>query len=147
MKLAKSIVARRRKRSHGFTLVELVVVLTIIVVLMGSGFFLISGMIDDAKITAAQRQIGNIETHILGFSQGTYGKPPTQDQGLRALVEKPSAPPVPKQWRKRMTEEELLDPWGNPFQYRNPPQKSEKKFDLWSLGEDGVESDDDVGNW
>jgi general secretion pathway protein G len=62
------------------------------------------------------------------------------------LYERPTTDPQPERWRAYL-DEPMLDPWGNEYQYAFPAQKSSKKYDLYSLGEDGVESDDDVGNW
>src|SRR6056297_1997910 len=134
------------KRRSGFTLVELVVVITIITVLMGSGIYLITGFIDDAKYQRVDSDIKALDLALKAYERNNYFKPPTQEQGLMALVERPTGDPQPERWRAYL-EEPMLDPWGNEYQYRFPATKSGKKYDLYSLGEDGVESDDDVGNW
>jgi len=134
------------KRRSGFTLVELVVVITIITVLMGSGIYLITGFIDDAKYGRVDSDIKALDLALKAYERNNYFKPPTQEQGLMALVERPTGDPQPERWRAYL-EEPMLDPWGNEYQYRFPATKSGKKYDLYSLGEDGVESDDDVGNW
>ena len=72
---------------------------------------------------------------------------PTQDQGLEALVSKPSKEPIPDRWMALM-EELPKDPWGQPYKYRIPAQKSKKAYDVWSLGKDGQDGTaDDMGNW
>lgn len=126
-------------------MVELVVVLTILVVLGGSAIFLTVGIIDDAKATTVDGDLKAIDTYLASYMRNNYGKPPEQNQGLIALVEKPSDNP-PKKWRQYATEE-LIDPWGNPYQYRYPAQKSKKKYDIWSGGEDPATEEDDIGNW
>lgn len=135
-----------RSRRSGFTLVELVVVLTIIAVLAGSGIFLVVGFIDDAKYQRVDSDLKALDLALKSFERNNYFKPPTQEQGLAALVTRPTSEPQPERWRAYL-EEPMRDPWGIEYQYRVPAQKSTKKYDIYSLGEDGVESDDDVGNW
>ncbi|MDF1753087.1 MAG: type II secretion system major pseudopilin GspG [Verrucomicrobiales bacterium] len=143
MKLSNQI---KRKKQSGFTLVELVVVMTIIVVLAGSGIFLVTGIIDDARVQTADNNLKALDVALKSYERNNYGKPPTQEQGLAALTERPTSGNVPKRWRAYL-EEPMLDPWGNEYQYRFPAQKSKRRYDIWSLGEDGVESEDDIGNW
>ncbi|MEM7699882.1 MAG: type II secretion system major pseudopilin GspG [Verrucomicrobiota bacterium] len=144
--LPQSQSAALKRRAAGFTLVEILVVLTIIVVLMGSGIFLVTGFIDDAKVTRVESDLKTLELAIGSYERNNYFKPPTQEQGLMALVERPTSEPQPERWRAYL-EEEMKDPWGIPYQYRFPAQESRKKYDIFSLGEDGVESEDDIGNW
>ena len=135
-----------KTRRSGFTLVELVLVITIISVLAGSGIYHVIGFVDDAKYGRVESDLKSLDLLVKSYERNNYFKPPTQEQGLQALVERPTSDPQPARWRAYL-EEPMLDPWGNPYQYRFPAQKSGKKYDLYSLGEDGVESEDDVGNW
>lgn len=137
---------RQRQRTGGFTLVELVIVLTIIAILMGSGIYMLTGFIDDAKYQKVDSDIKALDLALQSYERNNYFKPPTQEQGLRALVERPTSDPQPERWRAYL-EEPVMDPWGNEYQYRYPAKMSKKKYDIYSLGEDGMESDDDVGNW
>lgn len=142
----------RRSRQRGFTLVELVIVLTIIGILAGSGIYMLVGWLDEAKYERVRGDINTIDLAIKGFERGNYSKPPTQEQGLQALVERPTTDPQPERWRAYLEDAKaLLDPWGNPYQYRYPATKSKKKYDIWSNGENGVEdtgeTGDDIGNW
>ena len=82
------------------------------------------------------------------------GRFPTSDQGLRALIEKPSGAPEPYDWRPGgyLSKRELpRDAWNNEFQYASPGERNPDSFDLWSLGRDGkpggLEEDSDIGNW
>lgn len=137
----------RYQRSRGFTLVELVIVLTIIGLLAGSSIYLIIGFVDEAKIKRVQGDLRTIETAISGYERNNYFRPPSQEQGLQALVTKPTSEPAPKMWIAYM-QEVPLDPWGQEYQFRNPAtQNTAKKYDIYSLGEDGVESEDDIGSW
>ncbi|MCL4107263.1 UNVERIFIED_CONTAM: hypothetical protein GTU68_017147 [Idotea baltica] len=126
----------------------MVIVITIIGILAAATVVGVGGFVDDARMSAAELGIDQLETAILSYSGKNYSKPPTQEQGLMALHERPTTEPVPKMWRAYIEEkEQLLDPWGNEFQYRNPAQKSKKGYDIFSLGKDGIESDDDIGNF
>ncbi len=127
-------------------MVELVIVLTIIGILAGSGIYLLMGVIDDAKYERVGSDLKVLDLALQQYERNNYFKPPTQEQGLGALVEKPSSDPQPPRWRQYL-EEMMLDPWGQEYQYRYPASKSKKKYDLYTLGEDGVESEDDQGNW
>jgi len=70
---------------------------------------------------------------------------PTTEQGLQALVTYPGGEPAPAKW-KQLMEKVPLDPWGTPYLYRNPPKVSNAKgYDLFSLGPDKKESEDDIG--
>tara|TARA_R110002096_G_scaffold342165_6_gene535094 strand:+ start:996 stop:1427 length:432 start_codon:yes stop_codon:yes gene_type:complete len=135
-----------QKRSSGFTLVELVIVITIIAVLSGSGIYLVVGFIDDAKYQRVDGDLKALEVALKSYERGNYFKPPSDEQGLMALVERPSGDPQPERWRAYL-DEPMKDPWGNDYQYRIPAQKSSKKYDIFSFGEDEVESEDDIGNW
>ena len=134
------------RKNAGFTLVELVIVITIIAVLAGSGVYLIVGFVDDAKYQRVDSDLKALDLALKSYERGNYFKPPTQDQGLQALVERPTGDPQPERWRAYL-DEMMLDPWGQEYQYRVPAQRSTKKYDIFTYGEDGVESEDDVGNW
>ena len=67
---------------------ELVIVLTIIGILVGSGAWMMMGWIDEARYEKARMAIRDVDLAIKGFERGNYSRPPTQDQGLKALVEK-----------------------------------------------------------
>lgn len=145
--LHRSDLRIRPRRSRAFTLVELVIVLTIIGILAGSSIYLIVGFVDDAKYVTVDGDIKAISLAIGGFARDNYSRPPSQEQGLEALMVKPTGEPQPKMWRQRL-KEIPIDPWGTAYQYRYPATKNTtESYDLYSFGEDMVESDDDVGNW
>ena len=72
---------------------------------------------------------------------------PTTEQGLQALIEKPVIEPIPRKWEQQM-EAPILDPWGRPYvyRYRGWWKRSDEQYELFSLGADGVESADDIGD-
>ena len=104
---------------------------------------------DQAKITVAQGDIKGISSALDMYRLDNHAYPSTQ-QGLEALVKKPSGNPAPKNWNRDGYLKRLpVDPWGNEYQYLAPGRKG--AFDLYSLGADGKEggsdSNADIGNW
>lgn len=135
----------RTRSTAAFTLVELVLVITIISILVGGGIYYMMGNVDVAKEVKAETDIKAISTQIQVYESRNL-QPPTTEQGLQALVERPTAEPIPEKWTQLM-EEVLKDPWGKQYQYKYPAERSKKAYDLYSLGPDGVDSEDDIGNW
>src|SRR5690606_23733764 len=106
---------------------------------------LIKGNVDVAKETRVESDIKNIVTQLKVYEARNLA-PPTTEQGLKALVEKPTSEPVPERW-SQLLEEVPKDPWGREYQYQYPAKRSKADYDVYSLGKDGVESADDIGNW
>ena len=129
-----------KKKSRGFTLIELMVVIVILGILAGLVLPRFMGRTEEAKKTKARLQIENLEgaLKLYKLDIGTY---PTTEQGLEALVQKPSTGTVPKNWREGGYLEKTKvpeDPWGRPYVYMSPGIKN-RDFDLKSLGADGEE--------
>ena len=133
---------RRRPAQGGYTLFEIMLVLGIISVLVGSAIFMLAGNIDVAKEQRVDSDIEAISMQLRTYEMLNY-RMPTTEQGLEALVTQPTTEPRPRRW-KQLMKEVPLDPWGNEYVYRNPG-KGGSGFDLYSLGPDGKESDDDSG--
>jgi general secretion pathway protein G len=129
----------------GFTLIEIVLVITIIAVLGAATIYLIKGNVDTAKSTRVDSDIKMIVTQLKTYEARNL-QPPTTEQGLKALVEMPSIEPVPERWLQ-LLEEMPKDPWNREFRYVYPAKRSKAEYDIFSLGADGVESADDIGNW
>lgn len=129
----------------GYTLMEIMLVLAIISVLVGAGIYYLTGSLDVAKEQRVDADIQTLTTQL-----GTYESQnlflPTTAQGLQALVTRPGSEPQPKRW-KQMMKKTPIDPWGMPYQYKNPGTKNPERFDIYSFGPDRVESGDDIGNW
>jgi general secretion pathway protein G len=132
-------------RAAGFTLIEIVLVITILAVLGAAAIYLIKGNVDVAKETRVDSDIKNIMTQIKVYEARNL-QPPTTEQGLKALVELPTIEPVPERWTQ-LLEEIPKDPWNNEYRYTYPAKRSKAAYDVFSLGRDGVESADDIGNW
>jgi general secretion pathway protein G len=130
----------------GFSLIEMVLVLGIIALLVGSGIVYLVGVLGVGKETRVKADINTISAALRTYESQNLALPTTQ-QGLRALVEMPKTKPVPKSWRP-LLKKTLLDPWGNEYQYLNPGKKDAGGFDLSSAGPDGkAGTEDDIGNW
>jgi general secretion pathway protein G len=125
------------RRRSGFTLLELVVVIIVLGLLAGLVAPQIIGRLSDAKSTTARTQIELLSVALDGYrlDNGSY---PTTDQGLAALRDRPTRPPVPASWRGPYLRKAVpVDPWGRPYLYRFPGEKNAGTFDLESLGRDG----------
>ncbi|HRH16662.1 MAG TPA: type II secretion system major pseudopilin GspG [Aquabacterium sp.] len=137
----------RRLASKGFTLIELMVVLVIIGLLAALIVPNVLDRADDARLTAARTDITNVMNSLKLYRLDNQ-RYPTGEQGLQALVTKPSVSPVPSNWRPYL-EKLPNDPWGQPYKYLNPGLKGE--VDVFSLGADGKEGgegkDADLGSW
>ena len=127
----------------GYTLFEIMLVLGIIAVLVGSAIYMLSGNIDVAKEQRVQSDIQAISMQLRTYEMLNYRKP-SSEQGLKALVQMPSSNPRPQHWKKLM-ENVPLDPWGNEYIYNNPGKFKTDGFDLYSLGPKGVEGDGNIG--
>lgn len=141
--------AHRRARRPGFTLVEVMVVVVILGLLATLVVPRVMGQGEQARRTAASVQIKEIEQalDLFRLDNGFY---PTTEQGITALVTKPSLAPEPRNWRSGGYLKKVpVDPWGNSYLYRNPGDHGE--IDLLSLGPDGVEGGEgnnaDITNW
>lgn len=126
-----------RKDQSGFTLIELMVVITILALLVVLVAPRLVGRTDEARRTAAKMQIKNLE-QALEFFKLDNGFYPTTEQGLEALVTKPSLGRISQNWREGgyLKPPKLpLDPWQRPYVYMSPGLHGE--YDLLSYGADG----------
>jgi general secretion pathway protein G len=137
----------RRRGLRGFTLIELLVVLVIIGVL---GALIVPNLfssLDDARVTAARTDIKTLVESLKRYKIDNQ-RYPSADQGLDALVRKPTANPVPPNWKPYL-DKLPADPWGKPYQFLNPGVNGE--IDVFSFGADGQPGGEgknaDVGSW
>ena len=145
--LQAKIMCRAKAKQRGFTLIELMVVLAIIGILAALVVPNVLNRADDARITAARTDIGNL-MQALKLYRLDNQRYPSAEQGLRALVVQPTTGPAPLNW-KPYIDKLPNDPWGKPYQFMNPGLKGE--VDILSLGADGqvggVGKNADIGSW
>ena len=131
----------------GFTLIELMLVIVIIGALAAMVVPRLVGRSEEARIGASRADIKGNLSLALRLYEVDNGRYPTSDQGLTALIIKPTAPPTPDNWKGPYIEHEPFDPWKRPYVYKYPGTHPPRDYDLYSLGPDGKESADDIGNW
>ena len=136
---------------RGFTLLEIIVVVFILSLLAAIVAPRIIGRTDDARIAEAKVQIKNFETALKLFKLDNAFYPSTE-QGLDALIEKPTTGKVPQKYREGGYLEQKkipLDPWDNPYVYISPGMYGD--YDLFSYGADGTEGgegmNEDITSW
>ena len=137
----------RRRLSAGFTLIELMVVLVIIGVLAALIVPNVLERADDARATAAKTDVNNL-MQALKLYRLDNQRYPASEQGLQALLVKPTTGPIPSNWKSYL-DKLPNDPWGRPYQYLNPGIKGE--IDVMSFGADGQPGGEgknaDIGSW
>jgi len=144
-----SQILNKRTYRSGFTLIEIMVVMVILGILAALIVPKIMGRPDEARIVAAKQDMSSIMQALKLYKLDNLRYPSTE-QGLQALVKKPTSTPEPKNWKSGGYLERLpIDPWGNPYQYLHPGLHGE--LDIMSLGADGAtggqDNDADIGNW
>ena len=135
------------KEKSGFTLVELMLVVIIIGILGAMVLPRLAGRSEQAKIAVARSDINANLAVALDLYELDMGRYPTTEQGLSALQTKPGDLSEGTNWNGPYVKKEPKDPWGKLYQYKNPASHEGSDFDLYSFGPDGIESNDDVGNW
>ncbi|MCP3985944.1 MAG: type II secretion system major pseudopilin GspG [bacterium] len=144
--------ARVRRRA-GFSLIEIMAVVVIMALLMGLVGANVLGRLDVARVETTRGQIKNLES-ALAFYQMDNGRFPTTEQGLAALIVRPTSAPEPRNYKPGgylASKTAPKDAWGEIFQYQAPGTHNPESFDIWSYGANaqpgGSETDADIGNW
>jgi general secretion pathway protein G len=140
---------RPPRRAAGFTLIEIMVVIVILGILAALVVPRVLDRPDEARAIAAKNDIAAV-MQALKLYRLDNQRYPTAEQGLAALVARPTLAPVPPNWKPNGYLERLpKDPWGHPYQYLNPGLHGE--IDVWSQGADGATggagADADIGSW
>lgn len=139
--------ARFSRRAAGFTLIEIMVVIVILGVLAALVVPRVMSRPDEARVVAARQDIAAI-MQALKLYRLDNQRYPTTEQGLQALVTRPTGGPPANNW-KQYLDRLPVDPWGKPYQFLNPGLRGE--IDVFSLGADGAAggngTDADVGSW
>ena len=147
--LCSELLNKKRCTQRGFTLIEILVVVSILAIL---GALIVPKIMDrpnEARVVAAKHDIGTVVAALKLYKLDN-GRYPTTEQGLQALVEKPTSEPVPANWKSGGYLEKMpKDPWGHDYLYLNPGIKRE--IDVMSYGADGQQGgegfDADLGSW
>lgn len=145
----KQSIARTRRATGGFTLIEVMVVVVILGILAAIVVPRIMDRPDEARVTKVRSDIRALESALNLYRLDNF-RYPTTDQGLRALVERPSGQPEARNWRSGGYIDRLpTDPWGNEYQYVHPGRHGE--VDIYSYGANGRPGGDgidaEIGNW
>jgi len=136
---------RLPRTQSAFTLLEIMLVVTIIALLLGTAIYKLAGNVEYARHTRVQADVQGINTQLRLY-ESMNGFYPTTEQGLQALVVQPDSDPRPSRWYQ-LYKEMPKDPWQNPYIYRCPGTKHPESYDLFSAGPDRVAdtADDDWG--
>lgn len=139
---------RSRRNQGGFTLIELLLVITIIGMLAALVVPRYAHRAEQARLAAVQADISGNLAAALELYELDNGAFPTTSQGLRSLLEAPSAPPVPENWNgPYLRGRSLNDPWGHEYLYQSPTTQPGYDYQITSLGPDGVVGgEDDLSN-
>ena len=138
-----------RARIRAFTLIEVMVVVAILAVLAALIVPKVMSRPDEARVVAARQDIASLLQALKLYRLDNL-RYPTTEQGLAALVTRPTLAPVPSNWKPGGYLERLpRDPWGHPYQYLSPGLHGE--IDVFSFGADGAAggegADADIGSW
>ena len=135
--------------SRGFTLLEVMVVVVILGILAALVVPKVISRPDEARVIAAKQDVASLMQALRLYRLDNQRYPSTE-QGLQALVTKPTTSPIPPNWKSGGYVERLArDPWGNPYQFLNPGLRGE--IDVFTFGADGAlggeGNDADIGSW
>ncbi len=142
------MVSTNKRRQHGFTLIEIMVVVVILGILAAIVAPNVISKIDDAQVSRVQQDLRSIETALKFYRLDTFAYP-SSEQGLEALVDKPADPNI-RNWKSGGYLDRMpRDPWERPYEYLHPGQNGE--IDVFTFGRDGRPGgegvDADIGNW
>ena len=127
---------RNNTRARGFTLIEIMVVVVILGILAALVVPKLIGRVDESRVAAAKLDIKNLKAALTMYKLDNQ-RYPTTEQGLQALVTKPTSGPEAKGWRPGGYIEKLPnDPWKNPYQYL-APGRNNAPYEIFSYGADG----------
>ncbi len=133
------------RKHDAFTLLEIMLVVTIISLLLGAAIYKLGGNVEYAKHTKISADLQSISTQLKLY-ESMNGFVPTTEQGIQAMIVQPDTDPRPVRWYQ-LFKDMPKDPWQNNYIYRSPGQKNPSSYDLYSAGPDRTPdtADDDYG--
>jgi general secretion pathway protein G len=139
---------QKHGKQRGFTLIEIMVVVVIIGLMSAVVVTNLFSKVDETRVTKAKTDLRALETTLELYKLDNFNYP-TTEQGLKALVTKPSDPSITN-WKGPYLKRESKDPWGREYQYESPGTHG-GEFDLYTLGKDGQPGGEkfnaDIGIW
>jgi general secretion pathway protein G len=146
------IIPKDINREDGYTLIEILAVLTLLAFIITMVAPNIINSLQSGQIKAARSQISSTENVLNSYylDNSCY---PTTEQGLKALIEKPTASPIPDTWNGPYIQKNKIpaDPWGHELHYKSPGEHNSESYDLFSFGKDNAEggsgANADIENW
>lgn len=148
---AGRLVGPRRSGRGGFTLIEVMIAIAIVIILIGIVGFNVIGQLERGEEGAGKIQMENIETALDAFRMD-FRRYPTEDEGIEVLWNRESLDvddeAMLDNWAGYLDDPIPTDPWGNEWQYTDDTQSETNDYELWSYGPDGEEdTDDDIRSW
>lgn len=134
-----------KNNQQGFTLLEIMLVVSIMALLLSLAIYKLKGNLEMSRVVAVQSDIQSIGIQLKAY-ENMNGFMPTTEQGLQALVVRPTTDPTPSRWIQ-LLDSVPKDPWHSEYIYRNPGLKNPNGYDLFSAGPDRKPdtTDDDWG--
>src|SRR4029453_18179787 len=135
-----------KENQQGFTLLEIMLVVTIIALLLGTAIYKLAGNVEYSRHVRVAADVQGINTQLKLY-ESMNGFYPTTEQGLQALVAQPDTDPRPTRWYQ-LYKEMPKDPWQNDYIYRNPGEKNRNSYTFFCSGADRKPetTDDDWGD-
>ena len=133
-----------KRRKSGFTLMEILLVMALLGGLVVLGLVNVDKILGSGQADTARIFVNDTMKASLFRYRIDNGRYPNTEEGLQALVTQPASA---TNWKGPYMDNLPTDPWGREYRYLSPGRKNPEGFDVFSLGNDGVESDDDIGNW
>ena len=140
-------ITQQASKAHrrGFSLLEILIVIALIGGIAGLIIANLDVIFGENQIKTARIFVDDsIKTPLTAY-RVSMGRYPSTEEGLQALLKAPADDKG--RWRGPYVEKLPQDPWGHPYQYRCPGVHNPQKYDIWSNGPDGAQSEDDIGNW